>query len=337
MLIAVILSLVSVLPTLNAMTVSVSQTQIEIAQGDDLNLGCKYTSITTRRDNLNIEWIRLEEEPNEELIDVVQYFSGGVYSIGKLYTGRTNFTGNVETDDCSIIIKNVQVADSGTYVTEVKTPHDLQGVRKRNIDVIVLVPPSPPVCSIDGTAEYGQTVKLTCHSKEGSPKPVYSWKSYSPQNQLRQLPQTTVQETDGLVLKNISATSSGFFICTSKNKIREATCNITLAVMPPSMKIGLYGGIIGGAVAGLIILGIIVYCCCCRNEDKMPEDYEMDDPQHDEEEELSERDSKRNDYRGAYHDDDRNEREDRSSPHSSTRAPLAPPNKPKYVPENYEV
>ncbi|XP_062906688.1 cell surface A33 antigen-like [Mobula hypostoma] len=335
MLVAVVLSLVSVLPTLNAMTVRVSQTLMEIAQGDDLNLECKYTSITTRRENFNIEWIRIGES-NDDLIDVVQYFSGGFYSIGKLYTGRVNFTGNVETDDCSIIIKNVQVADSGPYVIEVKTPLDLEGNRKETIEVIVLVPPSPPVCSIEGTAEYGQTVKLTCHSKEGSPAPVYSWKSYSPQNQLRQLPQTSVQEADGLVLKNISATSSGFFICTSKNKIRESTCNITLAVMPPSMKIGLYGGIIGGAVVALIILGIIVYCCCCRSEEKMPEDYEMNDPQH-EEEELSERDSRKNDYRGVYHDDDLSEHDGRSSPHSSTRAPLAPPNKPRYRPENYEV
>ncbi|XP_051869982.1 cell surface A33 antigen-like [Pristis pectinata] len=336
MIVAVVLSLVSALATLNAMTVRLTQSQIEVGRGDDLRLECQYTSTTTNRNNFNIEWIRLEDKPQEELIDVVQYFSGGMYRPGDQYLDRANFTGDVEKDDCSIVIKRVQMTDSGTYVVEVKTPFDLEGNRKESVEVMVLVPPSPPVCVIEGKAEYGQTVKLTCHSKEGSPAPVYSWKSYSPQNQERQLPQTSIEEKGGLILKNISATSSGFFICTSRNKIRATTCNITLAVMPPSMNIGFYGGIIGGAVGALIVLGIIVYCCCCRDDEKIPEDYEMEDPHHAEEEEPPESDSRRNDYRGAYHDDDPNENDGRSSPHS-VRAPLAPPNKPRYAPENYEV
>lgn len=35
-----------------------------------------------------------------------------------------------------------------------------------------------------------------------------------------------------LSLYNISKDTSGFFICTSSNKIRSATCNLTLSVMP---------------------------------------------------------------------------------------------------------
>ena len=35
-----------------------------------------------------------------------------------------------------------------------------------------------------------------------------------------------------LSLYNISMDTSGYFICTSKNKIRSASCNITLKVLP---------------------------------------------------------------------------------------------------------
>lgn len=39
------------------------------------------------------------------------------------------------------------------------------------------------------------------------------------------------------------------------------------------MNIALYAGIIGGAVAAIIVIGIIVYFCFCREEKN--KDYEM--------------------------------------------------------------
>lgn len=39
-------------------------------------------------------------------------------------------------------------------------------------------------------------------------------------------------ENGVLSLYNITAETSGFFICTSTNEIKSATCNLTLAVMP---------------------------------------------------------------------------------------------------------
>lgn len=41
-----------------------------------------------------------------------------------------------------------------------------------------------------------------------------------------------VSEDGILSLYNISKDTSGYYICTSRNKIRAATCNLTLAVMP---------------------------------------------------------------------------------------------------------
>lgn len=41
-----------------------------------------------------------------------------------------------------------------------------------------------------------------------------------------------VAEDGVLSLFNISRETSGFYICTSKNRIGESVCNITLSVMP---------------------------------------------------------------------------------------------------------
>lgn len=47
------------------------------------------------------------------------------------------------------------------------------------------VPPSKPDCSIQGETVIGNDIQLACQSKEGSPTPQYSWKSFDLQNQER--------------------------------------------------------------------------------------------------------------------------------------------------------
>ena len=131
----------------------------------------------------------------------------------------------------------------------------------------VSVPPSPPVCQINGKAEYWNDISLTCLSEEGSPQPVYEWKSFSVEDVPRQFPPKTtesmfrwgrhlwqparefifhssvsewtndssshyVAEEGVLSLFNISRGMSGFYTCTSTNRVGSARCNFTLAVTP---------------------------------------------------------------------------------------------------------
>lgn len=49
------------------------------------------------------------------------------------------------------------------------------------------MPPSKPDCGIVGETVIGNDIQLTCESKEGSPAPQYSWKSYNVLNQERPL------------------------------------------------------------------------------------------------------------------------------------------------------
>ncbi|NWX91124.1 GPA33 protein, partial [Nothoprocta pentlandii] len=178
---------------------------------------------------------------------------------GKGYENRIQFPGEVMKGDISIILNEAVMEDNGTFACNVRLRNDPPR-QTAFMDLLVLVAPSKPECKIVGTAEYGQTINLTCISHEGSPTPTYAWQSYDVQNQLRAL-QTPGEQ---LTLKNVSADTSGFYICTSSNRVGQESCNITLSVMPPSMNIALYAGIIGGVVAAIVVIGVLSYCCCCR-------------------------------------------------------------------------
>ncbi|KFZ51398.1 Cell surface A33 antigen, partial [Antrostomus carolinensis] len=179
---------------------------------------------------------------------------------GKGYENRIQFSGDVNQGDISITIIAATMEDNGMYACNVRLRDDPPR-QTATLDLLVLVAPSKPECQILGTAEYGQTINLTCTSREGSPKPRYTWQSFNVQNEPRPL-QTT--EGEQITLKNISADTSGFYICTSTNVVGKEFCNMTVSVVPPSMNIALYAGIIGGAVAAIIVIGILAYCCCCR-------------------------------------------------------------------------
>lgn len=48
-----------------------------------------------------------------------------------------------------------------------------------------IVAPSVPVCAIQGKAQYGQNINLTCKSEEGSPPPTYKWEGRDVRNMPR--------------------------------------------------------------------------------------------------------------------------------------------------------
>ncbi|XP_009704637.1 PREDICTED: cell surface A33 antigen, partial [Cariama cristata] len=201
--------------------------------------------------------------------DAVTRYFDGLVQYGQGYENRIQFSGDVNKGDISITMNAVTMEDNGTYTCNVRLRSDPPR-QTASIALFVLVAPSKPECKILGTAEYGQTINLTCISHEGSPTPRYTWQSFNIQNEPRVL-QTTQGEQ--ITLKNISADTSGFYICTSTNIVGKNSCNMTVSVLPPSMNIALYAGVIGGAVAAIIIIGILAYCCCCRaDKDK---DYEM--------------------------------------------------------------
>ncbi|XP_015495815.1 cell surface A33 antigen [Parus major] len=254
----------AILVSAHALTVEAPAKEIQVARGRNATLRCNFkTNVVIDRGDM-VFWRKIYTES-----DIISRYFDGFVRYAEGYDHRIQFIGDVDSGDISITLSAVTMEDNGTYVCAVRLRND-ESPKSVRLDLQVLVAPSKPECKILGTPEYGQTINLTCVSHEGSPTPTYSWKSFDVQNQPRALPHTKGQQ---ITLKNVSADTSGFYICTSTNTVGAEFCNMTVSIMPPSMNIALYAGIIGGVVAAIVVIGIIVYCCCCKKEKNT--DYEM--------------------------------------------------------------
>ncbi|XP_037023369.2 cell surface A33 antigen [Artibeus jamaicensis] len=241
-----------------AISVETPQEVLRVARGKSATLPCTYHTSASSPQGL-IEWDKLLWSHTEK-VAVLTIPAQGL-SHGDRYQHRVTFSDNAQQSDASITIDQLTMDDNGTYECSVSLLQDLEGTSKGRVRLLVLVPPSKPDCSIQGETVIGSDIQLTCQSKEGSPAPQYSWKSYNLQNQERVgLP--AMGQT--LTLKNISTDTSGFYICTSSNEVGTESCNITVTASPPSMNVALYAGIAGGTVVALILIGVLIYCCCCR-------------------------------------------------------------------------
>ncbi|XP_042315728.1 cell surface A33 antigen [Sceloporus undulatus] len=258
----------AVVAAVHTFTIERPQAKVEVKRGDNATLQCLiHSSTTSRKNGDTVSWKRIQDSEDFAVKDL----GTGFEYKGDNYKKRLTFSGNGNSNNVSITLSQVTMEDHGTYECSVQLLEEFPS-KNVKIELVVLVPPSKPVCTIIGKAQYGQNINLTCNSVEGSPQPKYTWQSYDAQNQLRQLGGTQLPE-GMLMLKNVSADITGYYICLSQNSVGQEKCNISLAVVPPSMNFALYGGIIGGVVAAVIIIVIVAYCCCCRkSKDK---DYEL--------------------------------------------------------------
>ncbi|KAF7645437.1 hypothetical protein LDENG_00204430, partial [Lucifuga dentata] len=264
-----------VLSRAGALTVDIPEDQYEFARGDNITLPCKFIPQKTENSLVIITWTAEDNEPNSPKSLVFTYYSTGQIDIPPKYENRASPDVDIETGKANLRLFSITLMDNKEFECRVQIPKDDEGKLLDVTRLVVLVAPSEPICKIQGKAEYGKNINLTCVSEEGSPPPEYSWESRDVRNAPRRPDPRTTNKGGILSLYNISKETSGYYICTSKNKIRTATCNITLSVMPPSMNIGSTAGIIGGVVAALVVFVIIIYCCCCRKKKEKEDEYTM--------------------------------------------------------------
>ncbi|XP_044522699.1 immunoglobulin superfamily member 11 isoform X3 [Gracilinanus agilis] len=161
---------------------------------------------------------------------VILYQAGQMSDGAPRFHGRVGFTGTMPATNVSIFINNTQLMDTGTYQCLVNNRPDTGG---RNIGVTgltVLVPPSVPLCRIQGSKDIGSDVILICSSEEGIPRPTYLWEKLD--NIPRLPPSATQDQIHGTVtLRNISSVSSGLYQCVASNAIGTSTCLLDLQVI----------------------------------------------------------------------------------------------------------
>uniref|UniRef100_A0A2D4GQ00 Ig-like domain-containing protein n=1 Tax=Micrurus corallinus TaxID=54390 RepID=A0A2D4GQ00_MICCO len=257
----------AVVAAVHAISVSGPSKAVQAIRGENTTLPCNFESTSAETKDF-VSW-RGKSLGSGYKGEIARKTFDGIEHFMPDYQRRLRFSNNFENGDAGITLDQVTMQDNGTYecLIQIRNVFPSKSV---DVELLVLVRPSNPVCNIIGSPEYGQNINLTCNSVEGSPEPKYTWQSYDTQNKSRPLQGIAVGGM--LMLKNVSINTTGYYICLSKNAVGENKCNIPVTIRPPSMNIALYAGIIGGILAAVIIISVLVYCCCCRKSKN--KDYE---------------------------------------------------------------
>ncbi|XP_076015273.1 cell surface A33 antigen-like [Genypterus blacodes] len=258
--------ILTVLPCCGSLQVSIPVKNYEVNSGGDITLTCLFTPAKPEISLMVITWVAEAIEPNTGTETVATYFSERQVDIAPAYEGRASLSVDVDKRESSLRLTKVTVNDNRIYQCTILIPNDDEGTTTATTSLMVLDPPSTPICKLQGTAEYGNNINLTCVSEIGMPKPDYEWRAFSVQHAPREFPPKATEKNGLLSFVNVSHETSGYYICTSANRLGSASCNFTLAVMPPSMNIGATAGIIVGVLAGVVCLGVIFYCCCYKKK-----------------------------------------------------------------------
>lgn len=303
----------------SSLEVTIPQKVYEHARGDNITLPCSFKSKSPNPSLVIVTWTAMHtDQETEDTVISTFYSHNGRTDYAAKYEKRAKVDVKVNTGKADLRLYSLTMDDNRSYECRVQIPGDDEGTPADTADMVVLVAPSTPICKVVGETVYGQDIKLTCHSEEGSPPPQYKWESKDVRNMPRVKDPRTTDEGGVLSLFNITKETSGYYICTSSNKIRSATCNITLAVMPPSMlgSVGQTAGIIAGVVAAVLILIIVIYCCCCKKKKAKDEEYAMGMR----EDEYRDKEPTENGERRELRDDDRGERDDRREEYGDGRS-----------------
>ncbi|XP_017313513.1 cell surface A33 antigen isoform X2 [Ictalurus punctatus] len=264
-----IYSLYAVIHLTSSLTVDIPLQSYEFARGGTGTIPCNFKPQKADNPSIIISWTANPDNPADSEIDILRYYhfssTTDNVDVSDEYTNRASLQVDIVKGWANLMLSSLTSKDSRVYQCDVKIPKDTQGKQSDITTVVVLVAPSKPICAVQGKAEFYQNISLTCRSEEGMPAPTYTWQRYDVSNNPRQNPPMATDVNGVLSLYNISTETSGYYICTSANKISNASCILTLAVMPPSdsMNIGVW--IIGGCAVFLLLLMIII-CCCCRRK-----------------------------------------------------------------------
>ncbi|MBN3304128.1 V-set and immunoglobulin domain-containing protein 2 [Amia ocellicauda] len=221
--------------------------------GTSQNLPCQYS--TTPLQGFTLEWSFIA--PGTQAINSkrVLYYDGKVYWVTS-WDGRMELLQNPpDRGDASIRILDVQPSDTGLYICEVTNPKDWSGSGQGLINFTVLMPPSTPVCKMNGQPYQGNDVTLSCHSSQGLPQPIYSWTREKTPNQAP-LPAANVvedQRAGTLLLRNLSSPFSGRYVCQASNELGTVSCRVNVSVSYTST-----AGVIAGAIMGTFLILLVL-------------------------------------------------------------------------------
>ncbi|KAL0966592.1 hypothetical protein UPYG_G00297180 [Umbra pygmaea] len=95
--------------------------------GSDIRLSCSFFSWRRTSDNVTFSWYYQPDGAGDS-ITIFHYIKGEAYLDNKgPFRGRLEFVGNPAHQDGSILLKNLDYADNGTFTCDAKNPPDIVG------------------------------------------------------------------------------------------------------------------------------------------------------------------------------------------------------------------
>ncbi|XP_072369224.1 coxsackievirus and adenovirus receptor homolog isoform X4 [Scyliorhinus torazame] len=236
---------------------------VQAGDGDSVMLPCQFRVTNADIGPLDIEWSRTPTNLVDSPLIIIDYSGDRVYeSQLEDMKGRVHFSSSdPKTGDASLNITRLKSTDSGRYHCKVKKS---PGSKTISIKLSVLVRPSKPMCSVEGSQEIGKDVILKC-SSEGTPPITYFWTREG-----SSMPSTAVADiTQGtLKVKNATEAYSGNYKCVARNQIDSSQCFAKLAITSSSNNAGRTAGIVIAVLLFLLILAIIIWCLFWRKKKK---------------------------------------------------------------------
>nr|XP_009666343.1 PREDICTED: immunoglobulin superfamily member 11-like [Struthio camelus australis] len=167
---------------------------------------------------------------------ILAYERGEVRESLSPYTGRVAFA-SAPTQSATIILNATRASDAGVYQCSVTNPPDWQAPSVGLIRLTVLVPPSSPEHSRDGSAEPGGRMRLGCAVREAGPRTGGALLTLP-------IPRGPGELRALLTLHNVTAGTAGLYRCTVANALGAASCTLELRVgtaarSTPGMAVGI--------------------------------------------------------------------------------------------------
>ncbi|KAM9294615.1 immunoglobulin superfamily member 11-like [Gastrophryne carolinensis] len=246
-----------------AVRVTVNRPSVQVTRGGTAMLPCSFqTSAALTR--LNIIWTVSPLHAPKHPVQVIAYEQGQVVESLSEYLGRARFAFS-PTRDASIFINHTRVTDTGTYQCVVLNPPDGATPNIGLLGLTVLVPPSIPECTSEGSGQEGGRIHLRCSVAEGVPAPRFRWEKISPDGQ--QLITSQEDYRGSSTLTNITSETSGLYRCVATNLLGSSACTMEIHVHVGGMSaLGIFASVTVTLIMGLVLLALCGLVLCLHQQ-----------------------------------------------------------------------
>ncbi|XP_041793710.1 coxsackievirus and adenovirus receptor homolog isoform X1 [Chelmon rostratus] len=246
---------------------------VEKAVGEDVKLGCFFTTGPKDEGMLEIEWTVKSIRHPMERATVLWYTAEHIYdNLYEHLKGRVYFDAqDPQQGDAAIHLLQLTRKDTGIYYCQVKK---LPGIQSIKTVLRVLERPSKPKCNYtQGGGEFGKTKVLHCGSEEGAPPIRYHWSRLPPWELLSSLA-VLDQRAGTLTIPDFSESDTGSYKCVAINRVGQEKCILKVNIPhPPS--VGIIAGSAAAAVATIGIIAYLTYSIIRRRQPKLENSNEI--------------------------------------------------------------